>query len=284
MSDMKGREEYSNYDTMRTEELQEILRKHAHDELETEPDTEELFYIMEVLAKRRESDPTQTHKTAEEAYADFVKYYAPEMAEDNANIRASKPGKVSARWFRRIAAVAAAAVLVVVIFAATGAEAFDFDLWGKIASWTDDFFHFADETQTTQGTEPEKEVNLELASLQEALAQYEITEKLAPTWLPDGYSFIDINVLQSPREISISAMYEKNGERIIISIRQSIGSKPEQVEKGETLVEAYDSDGVTYFIFSNYDRVQTVWIYDEFECIITGSITLDEMKTMIDSI
>lgn len=284
MSDMKGREEYSNYDTMRTEELQEILRKHAHGELETEPDTEELFYIMEVLAKRRESDPTQTSKPVEEAYADFVKYYAPEMAEDNANVRASKPHKASARWFRRIAAVAAAAVLVVVIFAATGAEAFDFDLWGKIASWTDDFFHFADETQTTQGTEPEKEVNLELASLQEALAQYEITEKLAPTWLPEGYSFVDINVLQSPREISISAMYEKNGERIIISIRQSIGSKPEQVEKGETLVEAYDSNGVTYYIFSNNEKLQAVWVVEEFECFIAGKMTIEEMKAIIDSI
>lgn len=284
MSDMKGREEYSNYDTMRTEELQEILRKHAHGELETEPDTEELFYIMEVLAKRRESDPTQTSKPVEEAYADFVKYYAPEMAEDNANVRASKPHKASARWFRRIAAVAAAAVLVVVIFAATGAEAFDFDLWGKIASWTDDFFHFADETQTTQGTEPEKAVNLELASLQEALDQHKITQKLAPTWLPDGFVFVDINIAETPKEMLISSMYEKNGQQLVISIRQTIGSKPQEIEKSENLVEAYDSDGITYFIFSNYDRVQTVWIYEEFECVITGPITLDEMKTMINSI
>ena len=53
MSELEKRLEYARYDSMPTEELQEILRKHAHGELETEPDTQELYYIMEVLAERR---------------------------------------------------------------------------------------------------------------------------------------------------------------------------------------------------------------------------------------
>ena len=47
MSEMEKREDISRYDSMSTEELQEILRKHAHDELDTEPDTDELFKIMD---------------------------------------------------------------------------------------------------------------------------------------------------------------------------------------------------------------------------------------------
>ena len=56
MSELNKRAEFSYYDSMTTEELQEILRKHAHGELETEPDTDELYYIMEVLARRREEE------------------------------------------------------------------------------------------------------------------------------------------------------------------------------------------------------------------------------------
>ena len=48
MSEMNSRESYTRYDEMTTDQLREILRKHAHGELEKEPDTDELFYIMEV--------------------------------------------------------------------------------------------------------------------------------------------------------------------------------------------------------------------------------------------
>ena len=77
MSELNKRAEYAKYDSLSTEELQEILRKHAHDELETEPDTDELYYIMEVLARRREEQDPQAFRSDEEALADFRKNYMP---------------------------------------------------------------------------------------------------------------------------------------------------------------------------------------------------------------
>ena len=74
MSEMKGRAEFAKYDTMPTEDLQEILRKHAHDELQVQMDMEELYYIMEVLADRRYDTPEQAAKETEEAYANFRKH------------------------------------------------------------------------------------------------------------------------------------------------------------------------------------------------------------------
>ena len=96
MSELNKRAEFSHYDSMTTEELQEILRKHAHDELETEPDTDELYYIMEVLARRREEQDPQAFRSDEEALADFRKNYMP---------RAMQTGRekvVRFRRFRRI--------------------------------------------------------------------------------------------------------------------------------------------------------------------------------------
>ena len=69
MSEMNSRESYTRYDEMTTDQLREILRKHAHGELEKEPDTEELFYIMEVLANRESENPEKQIKSTEEAYA-----------------------------------------------------------------------------------------------------------------------------------------------------------------------------------------------------------------------
>ena len=77
MSEMEKREEISRYDSMSTEELQEILRKHANGELETEPDTQDLFEIMEVLSKRRQEENPQAFRSNEEAFAEFKQYYMP---------------------------------------------------------------------------------------------------------------------------------------------------------------------------------------------------------------
>ena len=71
MSELEKREGRSRYDSMSTEELQEILRKHTYGELETEPDTQDLFEIMEVLSKRRQEQNPQAFRSDEEALADF---------------------------------------------------------------------------------------------------------------------------------------------------------------------------------------------------------------------
>ena len=69
--------DFSRFDSMSTEELQEILRKHANGELETEPDTEDLFQIMGVLSKRRKEKKPQAFRSNEEAFADFCENYMP---------------------------------------------------------------------------------------------------------------------------------------------------------------------------------------------------------------
>ena len=90
--------------------------------------------------------------------------------------------------------------------------------------------------------------------------------------------------MESPRVRNISGVYEKNGERLIIKIRQTIGVPAEQVEKNDDLLEVYIVDGIEYYIFSNTETLNAAWSIGEFECVITGKIMLEEMKKMIDSI
>lgn len=281
MSEMNSRESYPRYDEMTTEQLREILRKHAHGELEKEPDTEELFYIMEVLANKESENPEKQIKSTEEAYATFVKHYAPEMAEEKP-IPFSKRGTVAARWMKRIAVVAI--VCVALTAAAVSAKAFAPDFWEKVASWTKEIFRFESMSDGTEGQEPDKENNVELDSLRDALGQYNVSENLAPQWIPEGYICVGVDANRTPKALSISAMYEQDGEQLVIQIRQEFGSDPFQIEKNEDLIELYTADGVDYYIFSNDKSMQTAWIVGEYECLIIGKLTLEDMKKVIDSI
>jgi hypothetical protein len=180
------------------------------------------------------------------------------------------------------------AVLTVVLIVALGtsitAEALHIDIWGKFATWTKEIFQFADMPQGTTAPNPEKEFNAELKSLQDALSDLGVNENLAPTWMPEGHKCKDLSVTNTPRVLYINAIYEKDGSELIIKIRQTIGVPAEQVEKNDDLLEIYVVDGVEYYIFSNTETLQAAWSIGEFECGISGKITLEEMKKMIDSI
>ena len=142
MSELNKRAEYSHYDSLPTEELQEILRKHANGELQTEPDTDELYYIMEVLARRREEEDPQAFRSDEEALADFRKNYMPKAMQTGR----AKVVRFPNRAFRVAAAVLAIMVILVVGTSVT-AEAFHVDIWGKFANWTKEIFQFSDNPQ-----------------------------------------------------------------------------------------------------------------------------------------
>ena len=279
MSELNKRAEFSHYDSMTTEELQEILRKHANGELQTEPDTDELYYIMEVLARRRGEQDPQAFRSDEEALADFRKNYMPKAMQTGR----AKVVRFPNRAFR-VAAAVLAIVLILVVGTSVTAEAFHVDIWGKVATWTKEIFQFTDNPQGTTAANPEKDNSLELASLQAALDQHEITEKIAPTWLPDGYVNKDLQIMETPRARNINAVYEKNGSELVIKIRQTIGVQAPRVEKNDDFLELYVVDGVEYYIFSNTETINAAWSIGEFECVIISKITLEEMKMMIDSI
>ena len=279
MSELEKRKDASRYDCRTTEELQEILRKHAHGELETEPDTQELFEIMEVLLERRQNTDAPAYRSDEEAFAEFCEHYMPKEKEK------PRPKVIvfSNRVFKTVAAVLAIA-LVLTVGTTLTAKAFHIDIWSKFANWTKEIFQFADNSQETGAAKLEPEYNLELKSLQDALAQQKITERIVPNWLPEGYVYKDLTVKSSPKVRTISAVFEKVDEILIITIRQKIGVPASQVEKNDDLLEVYAVNGVEYYIFSNTETLQAAWSVGEFECVMIGKITLEEMKMMIGSI
>lgn len=279
MSELEKREDLSRFDSMSTEELQEILRKHTHGELETEPDTQDLFEIMEVLSKRRQQQKPQAFRSDADAFVEFRKHYMPKESKP---ITQYKAPKLPSRLLRTIAAVLAI-VLVLTAGTTITAKALNYDIWRKFASWTTEIFQFKDISKNNDST-PDKTFSVEYDQLREEFDKNNIDEGIIPGWLPDGYTHKSIMVMESPKERSIYAIYENNNAELIISIRQTIGAQMEQIEKNDDLLEVYVADGVEYYIFSNTENLQATWSIGEFQCIIGGNIALEEMKKMIDSI
>lgn len=271
-----GIRDFSKYDEMATEALEEILRLDAENIDDQESDTEELLYVMEVLTKRRMNNG-HTGNTAQEAYESFKQHYMPEIDnEDYTPEIENEPKRSTFRWVR--AFVTVAAVFVIVIFGSVTVKAFGFDIWEAVIQWTQETFHFGIWSGSNTNS------SLPYASLQEALAKGEITASLAPKWIPDGYELIDITVEQTPLQKVYRAIYTNEEHALRITIQDHLDKFPIHVEQSEGLIEEYVVSGITYYLFSDIDVVKAVWINGSYECDIMGNVTIEELKMMIDSI
>ena len=276
----RGSRDFSKYDTMETAELEEILRLDAALPEGAESDTELLFYVMGVLADRRRNNGV-AGKTAFEAWESFEKNYMP-SEEENEVSPAKKSSIVLAPWMRR--AIAAAAVFALLVCLPLSANALGLeDLWDIIARWAKETFSFVS-GEDTEITEPVPDNEEEYSSLQDALIKSNRDPSIVPTWIPDGYQFDSVAKEITPLRENYTVYYFNESRVLQIFIQSYIVDDPEKVEVNDTLVEIYPHSGLDYYIFSNMDHYKAVWVSDNCECSITGDISIDDIKKMIDSI
>lgn len=275
-------EKFAKYDAMSSDELQQILRADASKPEGEESDTETLFYVMEVLAKRRQA--RNEGKSPEEALESFKQNYYTENDISSVSERTTVAFKPSSRGRWRRGLIAVAAMLALVICSSITANAMGFDLWEIIAKWTQETFHFGYAGDVDRLDEPDTNDGTPFDGLQEALNQLDIHAELVPTWIPDGFVEVDIKVYDTPKQRQLVAQYENNDKSIRIRITDYLDTHPAQIEQSDELLEVHSSNGIDYYIFDNYDMLKAVWINQNFECYISGPLSVSEIKKMIDSI
>ena len=265
----RGNIDFTIYDSMATQELEEILRLDAEMPEGQESDIDKILYIMEVLAERKRNN-SHTGKTALEAYESFKQNYMPET--DN-NVIPIKTKRKSPCWLRSLAATAA--VLAILLTGAVTAKAFGFDIWKAVVQWSQETFHFGDGGADN---------SLTYTSLQDALEKGNVPTWLAPTYIPEEFVLLEIDVQKTPYKKIYRAKYAKAEQVLIIVVRDYLDGDPAYVEQSEGFVEEYEVSGITYYLFSNQEQNRAVWLYDSCECDISGDVTIEELKEMIDSI
>lgn len=276
-----GIRDFSKYDTMETEALEEILRLDSEAPEGQESDTEELLYVMEVLANRRNTD--NTGKTALEAWESFLQHYLPEEKDCMKHTSEDKPSVKPFRpWLRRLTAAAAVIVLLVSIPLAANALGWE-DIWNAVAKWAKETFSFVSGDQP-EVSEPSPDNVKQYESLQEVLAATDQEFDFVPTWIPEGYELDNIIIDENPMQKVYTAFYHCEEKIMMITVRSYLNGESEKVEIDDTLLEIYEASGTEYYIFENAGQLRAVWIKDTYECYVSGALTIEEIKTMIDSI
>lgn len=278
MSENRNRD-YSKYDAMATEELEEILRLDASAPEGEDSDTELLLYVMGVLANRRRNTDI-TGKTALESWESFQQNYLDEECLED--MQEPKKNRTAAPWLRRL--IAAAAVIALLICLPLSARAFGWeDIWNIVARWAKETFSFVS-SENAEVNEPSPEYDGESTSFKEFLTKNEIESNFVPTWIPDGYVLESLKKDVTPFEEIYRAYYVNGDKEFKIHIRSYLQGDPEKLEINDELLEIYEVSNVQYYVFFNMNQVRAVWLIDSYQCNISGDLSIEELKSMIDSI
>lgn len=267
--------DFSKYEAMSTEELEEILRLDAEAPEGAQSDTELVLYILEVLASRRNTNNI-TGNTAQEAWESFQQNYMPE--EPQKPVGTKKP----VLWMRKLAA--AAAVVALLIFIPISARALTLEeMWDIFARWAKETFSFVS-GESTEVSEPMSDDQREFTSLQEMLQAHKRDASIVPTWIPEGFELVQIEKDSSPMREIYTVRY-MNGDTIIrIQVTSYLSEDIRNNEVENDPIEIYSHNGIDYYIFKNLDQLFVTWMADSYECFISGDVSIDEIKMMIDSI
>ena len=274
---------FAKYSAMSTAQLQQILREDASKpEGQEETSAEALFYIMEVLAQRRRAQ--NQGKTPEEALEEFHKYYEQDDTTIQFERKPEERKKISAspRWVKRLAA--AAAVVVLIFSISFTAEAFGVHIGKRIINWTRDTFSFGKVEEDFKTDVPAKTDPAVFQGLREALDAYGMTDCPIPSWLPEGYTEHYVKSTKTPLQRIITGRYKCEDGEIAIRISDYVEEYPTQVEQSEGRAEIYEVAGVPYYIFRDNRNLNAAWLYGSYECCISGPLSIEQIKLMIDSI
>lgn len=278
MSENRNRD-YSKYDAMATEELEEILRLDASAPEGEDSDTELLLYVMGVLANRRRNTDI-TGKTALESWESFQQNYLDEECLED--MQEPKKNRTAAPWLRRL--IAAAAVIALLICLPLSARAFGWeDLWNIFACWAKETFSFVTDESIVEN-EPSPQYDGEYSSLQDVLRANNRDVDIVPTWIPEEFVLERIEKDITPVQEVYIAFFMHGEQTLEIRIQTYIQGDPGKIEINEELVEIYKSSDIEYYLFTNNEHMHAIWTNDSYECYIAGDLTIEEIKLMIDSI
>ena len=260
----RGIREFSQYDTMSTEELEEIRRFDTDATEGEDPDVDVILYVLEVLADRRRNNNEITGNEALEAFESFKQDYLPEGISIDSVPEEKNPAIRPGGWLRGL--TAAAAVLAFVFLGSVTANAFGVNIWKVVAIWAQETFRLEGNIEA-ESELPVSDRGLEYTSLAAAIDDLEGAKCLVPTWMPEGYELVSLDVLENPIQKIYSALYRNHEATLKIVIQSYQQIYPEQIEQSEGEEEIYEVFGIPFHIFCDNEQIRAAWIDGFYECL-----------------
>lgn len=294
----KNNEKYAYLNRLSTEQLEELLRMDIE---EATPGNEDVvFHILEVIEKRENEHPTGRIPDVDKAWAEFEEYYnVPEGAgvslypykadsDNNSSdtVENSSHKHSLRRWLKQglIAAIAVGIVFGGMVVA----QAAGIDVFSAIGRWTDEVFHFIPYQNGELTGSNSGEYAPEYDILREKLSSVGIDDDLVPTWYPEGFTYMEPEIITS--RMSTSVTLDASGPNdLFVTVDIIKYFSPQQLpksnfEKDASNIEYYSNSKQEFYLLSNLNTITAVWSDGLLVQQITGNISRDDIKKMIDSI
>ncbi len=282
----RGSRSFSKYDTMEDEALQAFLRADASKTEDDVTDIDEVLYVMGVLAKRRKE--RGEGKDVKKAFEEFKKYYDPRneaASEPEASaeiLELPSKRKTASRWKRKLAIAAAVAVLLVGCTLSVGAA--KFDLWELFVKFTKETLYVEDEGNDAQAWKTDSADQYSYSDFAEVLHKHGVTAALIPTWIPEGFTFKDRYINETPLKRKFHESYVNGDKTLTIEITENQEGPPTLFEQLDSEVETYQHNDYVFYLFRNDTQYQATCVDGAMQYVFLGDLTHEEMIQMLDSI
>ena len=283
-------------DQLSMEQLEDLLRADLNSP--DEENDEAVFHILEVMKKREKENPTGRLPDKNKAWKEFQEYYNipegegeslyptySEPENDDKNIQTLKTNEPRTRpRFRMRRGLVVAAILIVMFGSMLTAQAAGLDVFGAIGRWTEENFQFVLPTTNQSDTVGIND------DFQKASEKFGLPSSFVPTWCPEGFTSAEpLEEHIKNHSDSISCQYTNTTENkfYLVTISQYYSAdvlNATVFEKDDSSVITYQSNGKNFYIFSTLENLTATWADENYCITITGEITLDQIKNIIDSI
>lgn len=250
-----------------------------------EPDLQALDALVDRL---EEIDPMPGGVTAEESLEQFRRRYAPVFEAENAASAGEPPLRPGKRFFQRpFAKALPVACALVLLFGTATAQAFGLDVFSAIARWTSEIFRLDNRAAPYAAvTVRPLEVGEEAVygTLEEAVAAFGIDAPIVPREIPEGFELVEVKAEQKDIGTLIYADYKSDNSFFQVRFREVTNQEFYTFEKESGNANVYFIGEVNHYLLSDLERRKAVWHSGDFECKISGNISEEEIKSIINSI
>lgn len=238
------------------------------------------------LEELERADPLPGGFDPKKSLADFHEKYAALLNPQKVETRKSR---MSRRAFFAVAAV------VAVLASMVTAQALGVDIFGFFGRWTDERFTFTGSEDEAGYQERDRWYPLEegetaeFSSLDEALEAFRINLPLVPHWFPERFTEFAVEATVTPRGMDLIAesfpVIEGRQEALRVVYTEFGEEGPAiAIVKDEKSPIIHECEGITHYITTDRDYCTGSWIQDNLLCMIAGTVTVEEMEQIIDSI
>ena len=255
-----------------TAELDRLLRAQL---VSDSPDRDSVLLLMNILETR---DPTLPSNRP--ADMDIFREKLQKARAQTSDPVPAPRRKKAGRW------LAIAAVLALVLLVAVPRIVFAESIFDLIGHWTQQIFCFLQPCEESPA-QTEYVFHTDhpgLQQLYDTVSQYGVTEPVVPTWLPEGYELVLLDVIDQKISTKIVARYKTSDRYIVITYEIYNDRYSNKFLKDEADTIIFEWAGKEHYIIENENKWNAVWSTDKTECFIMLNDTEEVLRKIVKAV